>query len=140
MNARKHTFGKEIMEPMSAIMFFNCCQRACETCTSKATPRMIRCKHVASTGSSGCPKRDGAVLTICNGTPKSCKGSCGRTTPRPQLATQSWWRPHAAPGETGCFFPPARCGSGDCLADAPFPILNPPGQAPGPFILGRLDI
>jgi len=84
MNARKHTFGKEIMEPMSAIMFFNCCQRACETCTSKATPRMIRCKHVASTGSSGCPKRDGAVLTIYNGTPKSSKGSCGRTTPRRQ--------------------------------------------------------
>ena len=45
MNARKHTFGKEIMEPMSAIMFFNCCQRASETITSKATPIMIRLKR-----------------------------------------------------------------------------------------------
>jgi len=55
------------MEPMSAIVFFKCCQRACETCTSKATPIMIRWKHVASTGSSGCPKRDGADLTIYDG-------------------------------------------------------------------------
>ena len=41
------TFGKEIMEPMSAtaLMFFNCWQRACETCTSKVTPIMIRWKH-----------------------------------------------------------------------------------------------
>ena len=41
------TFGKEIMEPMSAsaLMFFNCCQRARETCTSKATPTMVRWKH-----------------------------------------------------------------------------------------------
>jgi len=29
---------------------------------------------------------------------------------------------YAAPGETGCFFPPARHGSGDRLADAPFTI------------------
>jgi len=29
---------------------------------------------------------------------------------------------YAAPGETGCFFPPARNGSGDRLADAPFTI------------------
>ena len=41
------TFGKVIMEPMSAsaLMFFNCCQRACESCTSKATLIMIRWKH-----------------------------------------------------------------------------------------------
>ena len=40
-------FGKEIMKPTSAsaLMFFNCCQRACETFTSKATPIMIRWKH-----------------------------------------------------------------------------------------------
>ena len=39
------TFGKEIMEPMSAsaLMFFNCCQCACETCTPKATPESSEC-------------------------------------------------------------------------------------------------
>jgi len=31
---------------------------------------------------------------------------------------------YAAPGETGCFFPPARYGSGDRLTDAPFTILK----------------
>jgi len=31
---------------------------------------------------------------------------------------------YAAPGETGCFFPPARHGSGDRLADAPFTIFK----------------
>jgi len=37
------TFGKERLKKMkaSAFMFFNCCQRAGETCTSKATPIMI---------------------------------------------------------------------------------------------------
>jgi len=31
---------------------------------------------------------------------------------------------YAAPVEIGCFFPPARRGSGDRLADTPFTILN----------------
>jgi len=31
---------------------------------------------------------------------------------------------YAAPGETGCFFPPARHGSGDRLADAPFTMYE----------------
>jgi|AntRauMFilla1563_2_1112583.scaffolds.fasta_scaffold02714_3 hypothetical protein len=40
-------FGKEIMKQTSAsaLMFFNCYQSACEKCTSKATPIMIRWKH-----------------------------------------------------------------------------------------------
>jgi len=51
------TYGKEIMEPMSAsaLMFFNSCQRACETCTSKATPIMISGSIGTSTRSLGCP-------------------------------------------------------------------------------------
>jgi len=38
------TFGKETLKSMStsALMFSNCCQRACETFASKATPIMIR--------------------------------------------------------------------------------------------------
>jgi len=53
-NLREGDYGaneKEIMVPMStsALMFFNCCQRACETCTSKATPIMIGGSIVAST-------------------------------------------------------------------------------------------
>jgi len=37
------TFGEERLKKMkaSAFMFFNCCQRACETTTSEATPIMI---------------------------------------------------------------------------------------------------
>jgi len=78
--------------------------------------------------SSGCPPRDGAVLTIYNSIPKSTKGSCGRMTPRRQYGNSELVEAarYAAPGETGCFFPPARHGSGDCLADAPFTILKAP--------------
>jgi len=41
------SFGKKKLKSMSAsaLMFFNCCQRASETITSKATPIMIRWKR-----------------------------------------------------------------------------------------------
>ena len=40
------SFGKKTLKSMSAsaLMFFNCCQRACETIASKDTPIMIRWK------------------------------------------------------------------------------------------------
>jgi len=66
------------------------------------------------------------VLIIRNGIPKSSKGSCGRTTLRRQYGDSDLVEAarYAAAGETGCFFPPARHGSGDRLADAPFTILK----------------
>jgi len=50
------TFGKELIKKMSAsaFMFFNNYQRACETCTSKATPitiwRKQRCRPAGLVG------------------------------------------------------------------------------------------
>ena len=48
--------------------------------------------------------------------------SCRRTTPRRQYGDSEFVEAtrYAAPGEAGCFFPPARHVSGDRLADAPF--------------------
>ena len=78
----------------SALMFFNCCQRACGTCTPKSTPIMIRWKHWYFHEIIGVPAMRRSRPDIHNCTPKSSKGSCGRTTPCRQMATQSWWRPH----------------------------------------------
>jgi len=68
------TFGEERLKKMkaSAFMFFNCCQRSGETCTSKATPIMIWRKERCRPAVDPTPF---TVLTICNGIPKIAKGS-----------------------------------------------------------------
>ena len=66
------------------------------------------------------------LIFTSNGIPKSSKGSCGKTTPRRQYGDSELVEAarYATPGETGCFFPPARRGSGDRLANALFTILK----------------
>ena len=114
------------MKPTSAtaLMFFNCWQRACETCTSKATPIMIRWKHWYFYQVIGVPATRLSVLTIRNGISKSSKGTCGRTTPRRQHGDSELVEAaHGTqPRARRWFLPPARHVSGDRLADAPFTI------------------